>query len=476
MLRRNLIIALFAFLCVLPLNGLVSERKLGGADDWQNASMGFNILRQGTFARSENPTMPSMHRDPLPPLLVAIWIQLHPDLRKIDDVKKLKQAPAVVSLKKINLVYAFFVLLMVAGITYFFSASMVWSTVSMVLVTVTFLSKSTYLDRLYTEIPGAFFVVLSSLCLLFFLKKRTFLWAVIAGFGLGLVSLAKAAAFYVGIVVVLVLLGMILFDGSRKLRGTNAFQVCVLACCFLSLPLCWMARNKHYFGTMKLSGKGDNVLWARAYRTKHMTPEEYRGAFFAYSHPELRGWIARNTSFSIEDLRKGGRLQRLSRSANRKIDKQAVRAKDPSLAVSLHRKGMAERKKMESEGVSVMAEAIKIIFSNPVKHLLSTVVFSYRGMWSGGSPWFPWLAVYVNFFGLLSFLGLFCHAFLRKQWEHFGVLLFPAGFFLFYAFLTHFLSRYSAPVYPFFVISFCVVLQRSVEKLSPALRRRVKLA
>lgn len=155
-------------------------------------------------------------------------------------------------------------------------------------------------------------------------------------------------------------------------------------------------------------------------------------------------------------MQRGGRLQRLNRGPSDFVeaDEQADLSGRPDLAISYYRTARAERVKLERElqieaGSKADAEvdeiiktrAMDIIKAHPIKHLAVTPAF----IWRGAAVVFPVLI-----------LALALAA--RRRRPDLFVFILPAfGIVMFYALLTHFLSRYAVPTVPVAIVAGIVV-------------------
>jgi hypothetical protein len=183
-----------------------------------------------------------------------------------------------------------------------------------------------------------------------------------------------------------------------------------------------------------------------------MTAEEYLGSFYAWA-PGLPGPIGAVLGYSEADLEEGGRLQRLNRSETSSFaerDLAAERAGDPDAAISYYRKARATRVKLERElaaqGVAspgveadriLLDEAIAMILSHPVRHVVMMIPFIWRG-------------ALTTFVVLLACL---IYALCVRRAETLLFVLPSFGTLSFYALLTHFIARYSVPVVPVAIVA-----------------------
>jgi hypothetical protein len=175
-----------------------------------------------------------------------------------------------------------------------------------------------------------------------------------------------------------------------------------------------------------------------------MTPEEYRGAFYAFAPQRLQGILGRILGFSPADLQRGGRLQRLNDvdSDFAADDLAAERAGTPEQTLSYYRRARAERVKMEQSYFAaggpqpeiaaddaLKDKAMAMILQRPWAHLAVTIPF----LWRGATLTFPVL------------LAALLYATRRRRYDLivFGIPAF--GTVMLYGLLTHFIGRYDLP-------------------------------
>ncbi|MBN1267151.1 MAG: hypothetical protein JXA25_16795, partial [Anaerolineales bacterium] len=280
----------------------------------------------------------------------------------------------------------------------------------------------------------------------------------------GAMALTKAVFLYVGLGLAAALLVVFMVKQSRpdRRRFLKLTGVLVLSTAAVILP--WMLRNRVLLGTWSVSGRGGSVLNIRAVKNQ-MNDTEYAGAFYYYAPPALQARIGNWLGFDEADLEEGGSLQRLNRAGDSDFgprDLEAERAGRPEDAISFYRSARAEKVRLEmyyaeqgAENPSLLAEdtlqhrAMRMILSDPVKHLKTTLVFLWRGMW-----------VEVRFryivagFAAIWIMGLW--GLLRRNSEMLGIALPSLGVYLFHGLFSHFIPRYSMILVPNMMIAMIV--------------------
>lgn len=439
------------------LSSLVSEKSLGRHDPWQNASFGYNLYYHGTLSVSENHRAPSMHRDMLPGVFLAALIAVDPHFSKTTKYESLNKGVLAKRLKMINVFWAGTAYLLILGICYLLTTSYLMGWIAVILSHFLFYTGPRYIDTLYTEVPASTFLLLSSLCLILFFRNPKPKFAFAAGISLGFLALTKAAFLFIGAVALIVFFvfwKLLNKKTTWKKTFTEFFLIPVL---FFGLCGTWMMRNYIHFRVFNLSGKGSNVLWARAHLNQNITLDEMFGSFIVDAPKAIKQMAQNFYIVKDNDFKLGGRWQRLYRDISKENDREAIKNKEPERAISLHRAGQAARRKLVSQSVSPSKESIKIILHNPLQHLLMTIVLAYRGLWSFSERYFTYWAPILNLLSFGAFIWVSIWAFTKKSLDLMGFVLLPLGMFSFYSLLTHFLSRYSAPIIPHFIISLCLV-------------------
>ena len=198
-----------------------------------------------------------------------------------------------------------------------------------------------YFNNLLTEPHAAALLTLASYLGIVAVSRRHALYFGLAGICFGALALTKAPAFYVTIVLAVLLLGWSLWQ-LRWPTGTRSVRIPSVIAFVLGVALTtgpWMLRNYVLLDSMEIVGEAAPVvLMVRAAKNK-MSWTEYRGSFYAWApNGLLRKAASALSGFTEADLGRGGRLQRLNRSSDSEFyasDIEAVRAGRPEDAVSL---------------------------------------------------------------------------------------------------------------------------------------------
>ena len=307
-----------------------------------------------------------------------------------------------------------------------------------------------------------------------YLQGRSYKWAVIVGIILGFLGLNSASLLYVGLGYVGFLLLYPTFSGMIVPRRHAVGMALVAGIAMVLVVLPWIARNQIQFGSSSLALRGGVVLLNRATKDQ-MSNQELLGAFYAFAPRYPQRWLGSVLGYDANDLKPGGRLQRLNRENEMSYAKagvEAVYGDSPGDPISLRRQARSQRTKLirtlAAEGVEspdavadsmLQRKAIEQIVRNPLDHLRTTPLFLWRGMWSLDSKFLPsGVDFWVNTFGFLSLILLLAWGMLRRNVAAISFSLFPIGFISFYGLATHFMLRYSRPVAASMVIAAVVVV------------------
>jgi len=434
--------------------------------------MALNLRDQGVISLDEKaPYAPSMYREPIPVLTTAVAIGL------IDTFLGRESADHYVSGARARLVKhqdLFWMALLCVSVfcaTYLLTSSRLLGFLSVGLMHIDigpFAStgpRGFGLDSMMSDVAAAAMLTAATALLVAAWRNRRISAFVSAGLAFGLVALIKAAFLYVFVGLLVALLCLALLGRSDLRRGIAGIGALAVAFAVAVVP--WMARNYFTLGDFQLSERGGIVLLVRAMKNE-MTADEYKGAWYVWAPERLRPMIGAGLEFSERDLQRGGRLQRLNRTAQADFhddDVAAELAGAPEKAISFYRKARAERVKLarlaEPDAASpttnveaaLTERALTMIAENPARHLATTPLFLWRGAFFA----FPMLTMAL------------LYALWRREFA-LGVLALPAfGLVLFYALFSHFIGRYSVPASPVAVACLVVLGKSAVEALRGAL-------
>ncbi|MCB9436575.1 MAG: hypothetical protein H6673_06200 [Anaerolineales bacterium] len=466
------------FILTLSLQSRLTETTTS-PDASENLLIAYNLAYHGSFSLDKDTTntyAPTNYREPLPIYFLAAHIKLTPSLTSDLTPQTISQGPALATLKHHNLIWAFACLMGVAVTVLLTIKPRI--TASIAAAAAVYLSYQFFLvgavDILLTEIQAATLLIGSSVTLILALRTRRPMWFILTGVLLGCLTLTKAVFLYVGIGLIGVLLITYLIKRPPYWSRRQTVQRIALIGTVTLLTLSpWLIRNYQQFDRLEVTQRGGAVLLTRAYKNQM----DILGGFYTYAPSAIRPRLGNLLSFSADDLEVGGKLQHLNRSTSSSFaaaDLEAERAGRPEDAISYHKKARAEYVRLlnlytaqgandpEYEADKAMQdEAIDLIRHDPVRHLLTTAVFMWRGMWCMN---IDKSSVPTELGGLLlnglAFLALWVMA-LVGLWklnpDMMGIGLMSVGAIAFFALASHNIPRYTEPMIPNMLVALVVL-------------------
>lgn len=412
-------------------------------DAFENLTAAYNLAHHSVISMepSEAASLrPSAHREPVPIIALAGYMRaLDPILGDV-PLHAMSEGRYAQILKYSNFLWGALLSLTVFVTVVRFTTS--W-TLAAAATLATNYALAYQNDFLYSEIAAAALMALSAAVFAGAVARRSLFGMLAAGILFGVLTLTKAAFLYVALplIAVLGLAGL-----WRQPFALKSAVMLLIGCALVIAP--WLARNYMQFDTVGMSGRGGIVLLTRAIKDR-MTPEEYRGAWYAYAPRPLRWAAGRLTGFTREDLEAGGRLQRLMRFVN-PADRPAIAAGDPEAAVSYYARAGAMNAQLEQSGpltpqqvdAALKHRAIEMIRAEPLRHLATTPLYLWRG------------APYV--FAIL--ICTFVYAWWRRAWWLLAYAAPAFGLVGFYAAVTHFIPRYAEPMWPIAAVCLAVLM------------------
>lgn len=421
-------------------------------DSQQSIYLAYFLVTDGFH--SMDGISPSNFREPVISVLNAINIaRLQPKQNQISKEELIREPELILEMTKLNLVY----LIVIYGLVYLLSRKiglprLLSSTASF--IPVFFFSIFTsYITSVNSELPSAILLLLFSIFIMNFLEKQRSKDLIISGLILGFLALTKAVFLYLFILLIPSLFIFDYFVSKKKLFLRP--RLIILFLLSFSLPVgSWMLRNHIQLGTSSISDRGGEVLLIRALKNQ-MTNEEYRGGFYAYAPDVLQTEIfERFFRFKKEDLWDGGRLQRLNRGL--KSDSVALSEERFEDVKSFLRVAQLEHRNLtnyygsnseiQNPDEGSKSKALNLIFAYPLNHLKASFLYGWRGIWFyRGRHLIP---VAMTLAMYLSLFVLFVRSFWKRDLILFAITILPLLYFLFHAFLTHFIPRYSGLMIP----------------------------
>ena len=465
-LRQWLPAALVVWLIVALLMDDISHLDVDpiGGDATQNFYSAMNLSHHGIYSEKlpSIDVQPGYRREPIPVFVLAGYLKILSYLKPSFVVDGFLDVPDLLySIKAINLFYSAAIMvmmwillciligprLMADGL----ALPLIWCCHEYLIVE--------EMNGLNTEVAVGFCILLLTLLFLKAYQSRFLIWVLFAGSALGLLSLTKAVAAYLAVIVIPL---TALFLACKRRSFFNVFVMLSLGFVLTISP--WLLRNQIVFGKPVIAQGGGDVLLIRALFNT-MTPMEYRGAFYAYSPDNLQSSLSTSLlPFSPEDLECNGRLERL----NRKLpcDKLALEEKRYDDVRSLYRRGKhAIPRALGLSREQRQAEAIRRIQSMPLAHLSVSIPLAWRGFWAYTDR--GWLSNVVNACAFGSLLLAPVIAIVQKRMIWIVVSIVPFVYFVFHASLTHFIPRYSEPLIPISLITLGMLIADRVSACLP---------
>lgn len=430
-------------------------------------------------------------REPFPIALSALWIKMMPSLANATSFEDLISGKKLITLKIQNILY---VAMLLVG-TFLLTLELLKRHLNpkancltaLIATLLTFYCVHLiYVTTLLTEFQAAFLIVWFIWAWLKAWNTQNIWFYAFAGVLLGLLILTKAAFLYISIFSIGFIFLVFTFYFREKRAGLK--QLLLLGLALLTI-LPWYARNYISIGVWELAQRGPVVLMTRAYKS-NLTPDEFKGAFYAYAPLSLKKLMKRLTGFSAVDRLDGGRLQRLTRFPAGDAEKRDLG--DEAGAISYYMKATTHFNNIHKQYSQAIAdpiqarvtadriaqrEAFSMIKNNPMGHLKSTLVFAWRGAWPCNTVDGRWSAgakltrqpiwqEILPFIGLLAMFILFASALLKKNAPVVIATLLGMCTFTFYSLATHFIPRYSEMFIPVWVVCFVVLLIRIFQSIS----------
>ena len=436
-----------------------------GSDATQNFNTAVNLLKHGVYSEQpfDEALSPGFRREPLPNFFLAIWLgligflgsSLHEQALTSSIVEQL-----MMQAKSINLIYSAVLMLLLWFVSIRLFRPAIFANFIAVLLVVAchqfFLVQE--VNGLNTELAAACILMgCVAVCLVAF---ETGGWFVVALCGVlfGSLVLTKASGAYVALFLIPLLSALLASSMGRfwhVLLFLSLGFVCVIS------P--WVLRNQMIFERPVIAQGGGDVLLIRS-AFNRMTLRNYRDAFYAYApKPLQQNVLGPLLNLSDNDLTCGGSLSAFNR--NLSCDRDALgdgRFDDVSSLYQQGKRAIPQQLDLTREQKSSVA--LERISQQPWSHVWTTVPLGWRGFWAFKPK--TWIDLWIN---ALSFLSLLCLPVLglccrRPVW-----ILIPgiaAGFFAFYAGVSHFLPRYSAPLIPVALLCLAIVAIALLQRLA----------
>jgi hypothetical protein len=444
-------IILFGLIFLADKNMKINTKELS-KDSMESVYLAYFLATEGFH--SMDGESPSYFREPAISALNAINIlRLQPESNNLAPLVLCQDPALILEITKINLVYLVFIYLLTFALARKLDVSMFLATCASLVPIAFFAVFTSYITSVNSELPSAILLLLLGLLIVFYIERKLKRFLLLAGLTFGLLALTKAAFLYIFIVVVPVLF----LYGYLRSNNSNLFNPRVIGFFLLAFTVpvaSWMTRNYLQAGNFSLTERGGEVLLIRAIKNQ-MTPVEFRGGFYAYAPEALqKNYFEKILGYEEKDLAYGGKLQRLNRGHLE--DSVALAEGRGEDLVSYLRiaqfkfrndeRLMLDGSSSQDRDVSSKGLALKMILNHPINHLKTSFLYGWRGIWFyKGRQVLP---VLLTFCLYASLLFLFMLGIIKRNDTLFLITLVPVLYFLFHAFLTHFIPRYSGPLVP----------------------------
>jgi len=451
-----------------------------GADANQNLTMAYNLYVNGILSLATQPPFVATDlREPLPPMVTALFLALYPDINHAVPLASFFQGEHARLIKQVNVPWIFLGLLGTWVLTHILCCSHRGALLAVLSAYLFFFGVSQFTDTLYTEIPAAVIILWTAVALVSLTRCRGLLAPILSGLLFGMLALTKAVFLYICVPIILLLI-LYYTLGRRQMNAPPQWAaITALMVAFVMVVSFWMVRNKVALDRFEISGRGGDVLLVRALKNE-MSRHEVVGAWW-YWGPSLYRKLVSGTALNANDadFAAGGKFQRLNRYASAVGDRAAMAAGKPEDAVSFYFQSWAWHRRFSQQptvprsqdttaaaDVLLKRKALEMIFRAPGTHLAMTPLFLWRGIWCFPDVGLPYLApgyrlYLINALDAIAYLSLFsvfAIGLARRRYDLVAMTVVPVAMLAFYAVFSHNIPRYSAPMIPIMLVSILVIL------------------
>jgi hypothetical protein len=460
--------ALVAAACFALLTfGYTTEKSIM-KDGAQNTRAAYHLVHTGVMSLDklevESPR-PQMLREPLPIVVTAAFMLLHPAFNTPYTIAELTEGRLTETVKGVSAFWRFlaaiFVFLLCMELFPDRRVAAAMAVLCLIVSENIFFAAPGIVDRMYTELPEVALMLLAAWFTVRFTRSKTNWRAVLVGLALGALALTKVSFLYIGIGFIFLLFAM---EGLRLLRSapkdrswSSFFSLyAVIALAMFGTVAPWIGRNSIEFANPQIaSGTDTSVLGIRML----LTEQPLLGGLYMFSPSGVRKLvIGPLTGYTDKDLNQGGRLEQLAAVKEKKWDVLKQR--------------MAAEGHQADPGKWARHAALDAAIQSPLRYIASVGVFAYKGMWflrEGG--------VFFNVVALGCFFAVFFGAIFTGNQLLVAAFGLPAGLFFFVSIFTHALTRYNVAMTPFVIIAVLWLLTTLVRKVwrSRVIQRRKRI-
>lgn len=412
-----------------------------------NFSTAFSLLKYNTFSYQD---LPTAYREPLPAFFYAasmkIFAPTHHDTYTFEKERFLNMdfpGDAIIhtlsvdyyrAAKYANIFFIFIAYIALSSILTTLNFNILLAIFIYPLVY--FLGFKSSINYFFSEIHTISLLLLSISLLI---KDKH----ILSGITFGLLVLTKGVFLYLVPIYLIFMLIM-------KFYNTIEIFKILVALYLVILP--WQIRNFYYFDSFSITNRSGLIMLIRAYANQ-MSFHQISGFIADQSPPPF------SNLFSNVSKKLGGTGHYLHR------DKQIELQNDPEEIQHFYHKARAQRIKFSREESNINQKslhhidkklkemAIPILLSHPIKHILMSFVFAYRGFWNFRSMnWRLDNHFLLHFFNILCNFSLIFTLILgikNRDKLLLQISVLPILSFCFYSFTSHFIPRYFFFFIPF---------------------------
>ena len=445
--RKDVFYAIFTFAVASVFAGLTFFHTTAmpiEKDAGQNTRAAYHLVHTGVMSRDRQASdapLPQMRREPLPIVVTAAFLLLHPAFSQPYTIPDLLDGRLTETVKGVNAFWRFLAaIFLVLLCLELFPDRRVAAGMALICLAASelfFFARPGIVDRMYTELPEVALMLLVSWSAVRFVRDETKVRALWLGVALGLLALCKAGFLYIGTGFIILLLVTDRAQHFRAAPGKSAWgnfllTYAVVALAMLATIAPWITRNAIMFDNPQIaSGTDASVLGTRML----LMEQPLLGQLYLYSpYAFKKTLVGPLTGYNEEDLKPGGRLA------------QTATTKDNRNAIFAERIGNEGYRGDKAKWLK--DKVFNYVVDNPMRYVASIPVFAYKGMWfmTAAGPLF-------NVVALLGFFGVFFGALIVRNRVLLASFGLAAGLFFFIATFTHALVRYTSPITPFVILS-----------------------
>lgn len=422
----------------------------GDAIDYMRA--GYNIQKHGilddNLSDQVTDLRPTAHREPLYPLFLGLAMKLSGEYNvptsRLLTAPQGKKANFLIRSYDISIFQAI-ILFLTACLT-FFIAKELSNSYGGLIAFVGVLFSPTLLSHcfnFFAEGFSAFVLMIHVLCFYLFFRKRKPEFLFMVGLSLGFLILTRAIYQYLWLFEAIILVWYEHHDNKNWKKTIESIALFLFALAIILSP--WLVRNYNHFDKLFVTERGGIVLSIRA-QYNQMTTKEYWTSFLWWTPSKATRQI-RRSYFEKDEL---NRLDRREKQGYYQRAKQQKRDYVNRLKSSLE----ADKQ--------LYKEAITQILSSPLKHVMVSIPFAWRGLFVEKN-FTPSMreansAILLNFVYLFAFILFLYFSYKKRKIIHFLIMVPLFYHYTLHVLVTHNLPRYNRPLLPLLWVAVSVVL------------------